>query len=138
MFVPLCKRREITFVTVDDLAAVFQTSMTATAIRLIRLGPYPAMVLCNGPEGRQWFAASSEVERRLWPLKQPGPNSMASALLKGEKAPDKAIDVDADEWIDAEDAEDYVVREHSRKIGLDRVLTLLWWKDQRQVLAIDH
>jgi len=59
-------------------------------------------------------------------------------LLKGEKAPDKAIDVDADEWIDAEDAEDYVVREHSRKIGLDRVLTLLWWKDQRQVLAIDH
>jgi hypothetical protein len=46
--------------------------------------------------------------------------------------------VDADEWIDREDADEYVVREHSRKIDGGRVLTLLWWKDQRQIVALDE
>lgn len=138
MFVPRAKNREITFATVDDLRAVFNTSMTATAIRLVRLGPYPSMVICTGPEGRQWFVASSEIERRLWPLKKPGPNTAAHALLRDSIVNDVPADVDADEWIDRDDADEYVVREHSRKVGPDRVLTLLWWKDQAQILALEE
>jgi hypothetical protein len=137
MFMPLVKGRAITFETVDALRADFNVSMTATAIRLVRYGPWPSMVICSGERGREWFVASSEVERRLWPRKTPGEGSVAFDLLNGRTAIDRPQDVDADEWIDSEDADEYVVREHSRRINDGRVLTLLWWRDQRQVKALD-
>jgi Zn-dependent peptidase ImmA (M78 family) len=138
MFVPRVKERDITFVTVDALRDDFNVSMTATAIRLVRCGHWPSMLVCCGPGGREWFVASSEVERRLWPRKAPGENTGAFDLLRGAVAPDRPQDVDADEWIDGEDADEYVVREHSRKINDGRVLTLLWWRDQSQVSALDR
>jgi hypothetical protein len=58
-------------------------------------------------------------------------------LLQGALPADRPQDVDAEEWIDREDADEYVVREHSRRIKDGRVLTLLWWKDQRQINALD-
>ena len=137
MFVPRVKGRDTTFVTVDALRDDFNVSMTATAIRLVRCGPWPSMLVCCGPGGRQWFIASSEVERRLWPRKTPGEKTAAFDLLRGAIALDKPLDVDADEWIDSEDAGEYVVREHSRKINDGRILTLLWWKDQSQISALD-
>lgn len=133
MFVPRVKGRDITFGTVDFLRAEFNTSMTATAIRLVRHGPLPSMLICSSSRGREWFVASAEVERRLWPRKDVGENTAAYDLLRGAAAPDRSQDVDADEWIDREDADEYVVREHSRKVAGDRVLTLLWWKDQSQI-----
>lgn len=136
MFIPRVKGRDITFLTVDALREEFNVSVTATAIRLVRYGPWPSMVICSSARGREWFVASSEIERRLWPKRSPGENSAAFDLLNGRTAPDRAQDVDADEWIDSEDADDYVVREHSRRIDGDRVLTLLWWKDQSQVKAL--
>jgi hypothetical protein len=137
MFVPRVKGQDITFATVDSLRNDFNVSMTATAIRLVRCGPSPSMLICSGPGGREWFIASSEVERRLWPRKSPGENTAAFDLLRGAAAPDRPQDVDADEWIDSEDADQYVVREHSRKINDGRVLTLLWWKDQSQISVLD-
>lgn len=136
MFIPRVKGRDITFVTVDTLRDEFNTSMTATAIRLVRSGPLPSMVICSSARGREWFAASSEVEGRLWPRKSPGANTAAYDLLKGASVLDRPQDIDADEWIDSDNADVYVVREHSRKINDGRVLTLLWWKDQGQVNAL--
>lgn len=136
MFVPRVKGRDITFNTVDVLRDEFNTSMTATAIRIVRHGPSPSMLICSSNRGREWFVASSEIERRLWPRKDVGENTAAYDLLRGAAAPDRPQDVDADEWIDREDADEYVVREHSRKISDGRVLTLLWWKDQRQISAL--
>ena len=136
MFIPRAKGREITFNTVDALREEFNTSMTATAIRLVRHGPSPSMLICSSSRGREWFVASSEVERRLWPRKDVGENTAAFDLLRGTAAPDRPQDIDADEWIDREDADEYVVREHSRKVSDERVLTLLWWKDQRQITAL--
>jgi Zn-dependent peptidase ImmA (M78 family) len=137
MFMPRVKGRDITFVTVDALREEFNVSMTATSIRLVRHGPLPSMLICSSKCGREWFVASSEIERRLWPRKTPGENSAAFDLLHGGSAPDRPQDVDADEWIDSENADEYVVREHSRRINDGRVLTLLWWKDQSQVTALD-
>jgi hypothetical protein len=138
MFVPRVKNREITFSTVDVISEEFKVSMTATAIRLVRYGPSPSMVICSSAYGREWFVASSEIERRLWPRKSPGENSTAFELLRGAEVLDQPRDIDADEWIDRDDADEYVVREHSRKINDGRVLTLLWWKDQRQINALNE
>jgi Zn-dependent peptidase ImmA (M78 family) len=138
MFVPRARAKNITFQTVDELAELFQTSRTATAIRLVRFGSYPSMVVCSSlNRGREWFVASSEIERRLWPVKVPGAESTAFKLLRGERVRDEPVDVDADAWIDTGDAADYVVREHSRKVTADLVLSLLWWKNEKQVMALD-
>lgn len=55
MFVPRAKNREMTFETVRELATQFQTSLTATTIRLVELGSYPAMVVCSERARRIWF-----------------------------------------------------------------------------------
>ena len=139
IFIPEARRKEITFDTVDQLAQLFQTSLTATAIRLVQYGSFPAMVICSSlPKGREWFIASSEVEKRLWPVKTPSRDSVAYRLLRSEDAESEPANLDADAWIDHEDAADYVVKEHSRRITSDLVLTLLWWKDQSQIKSLDE
>lgn len=132
MFGPRIKGRDVTFATVDDLRKEFRTSMTATAIRLVKCGRLPSMIVCSSREGRKWFIASSDVS--LWPTKVTGKGTAAYDLLHDVAAPDRPMDVDADEWIEADNADEYVIREHSRTIGDGLVLSLLWWKDQRQIL----
>lgn len=53
IFEPLAKNKEITFQTVRELCSLFQTSLTATAIRLVELGSFPAIIVCNSKQGRR-------------------------------------------------------------------------------------
>jgi len=46
------------------------------------------------------------------------------------------VDVYADNWIDHPTAHRYGIREDSRKIGNDMVLSLLWWEDESQILEL--
>ncbi|SRR6266702_2460489 len=138
MFISEARGKDITFDAVESLAGTFQTSLTATAIRLIQYGSFPAMVICSSlSKGREWFVASSEVERRLWPVKAPTQESLAYRLLRGEKIQTKPEELDADAWIDHNEAANYVVTEDSRRITSDLVLTLLWWKDQSQITDLE-
>jgi hypothetical protein len=51
--------------------------------------------------------------------------------------PEAMEEVDADAWIDHENAADYVVVESSVKVTADLVLTVLWWKNQTQILELE-
>jgi hypothetical protein len=126
-----------TFECARELASMFTTSLTATAIRLVELGPAPAMVLATEVTGRKWFAASDVVPRDLWPRAQPGTNTVAAKLLDGRllKSP-KPVDVDADDWIEHRDASRYTLKEDSIVVYGGLVLTLLWWNDESQILAL--
>ena len=132
LFRPAARLKPVTFDTVRALADAFTTSLTATAIRLVEEGGLPSMLICSDETGRRlWFARSSVVPKTLWPRQQAGRTTAAQALLKGaaQSAPE---DVDADEWIEHPDSAQYVVREHSMRVG-ERVLSLLWWKDETQL-----
>lgn len=132
LFRPLARMQPVTFETVRHLAAAFTTSLTATAIRLVEEGGLPSMLICSDAAGRRlWFAKSSIVPRALWPKAQPGSWTAARRLLDGGTV-DEPSDVDADEWIDHADSAQYVLREHSVRVG-KRLLTLLWWKDESQI-----
>ena len=54
------------FDTVRELAAIFDTSLPATAIRLAEQGPLPTMLVCYSAAGREWFVRHS-VSDSLWP-----------------------------------------------------------------------
>jgi Zn-dependent peptidase ImmA (M78 family) len=133
IFRALAKGRPITFQTVEDLAALFRTSLSATAIRLVEYGSYPAMLVCNSRKGREWYVPSSNVREKLWPVDTPGSLTIAAALLKGF-SPASPADRRADQWIKNYHPERYWIKEDSRRWYDSSVLTLVWWEDEAQLI----
>ena len=136
IFRPRAKNRPITLSTVRGLGTAFRTSVTATAIRLVELGSLPGMVICSGPKGRLWFVKGPDVPMALFPLRAPGKGSVAYDLLQGKIDAGDA-DVEADNWIDHPEADQYEIHEDSLHITKALVLTLLWWKDEAQIIDLD-
>jgi Zn-dependent peptidase ImmA (M78 family) len=138
MFAPRAKNQQITFETVRNLAAIFQMSLTATAIRLIELGSFPAMIVCHTSKQRRWFLRGPDVPSTIRLRDEPGNDTAAHYLLCGSSANEGSIDVSADGWIMSPDSRRYTLREDSIRIGDYYVLSLLWWKDERQLIDIEE
>lgn len=130
------KKREITFATVRDLAREFQTSLTATAIRLVELGSFPSMLVCYKLGHRRWFTPGPDVPKILWPRSEPGRATAAYDLVHGTATAEGPVDVYADGWFDIRNANHYEVREDSIRVSDRFVLSLLWWKDESQILDL--
>lgn len=137
MFVPRLGSREPTLETVLDLSGVFRASLTATARRVVELGAYPAMVICSSSVKREWYKANREIEGRLRPHRFLNKDSSAYELLRKPGFSETTEEVDADAWIDHPDAADYVVVESSVKVTPELVVTVLWWKDETQILDLE-
>lgn len=138
MFRPRTHKQPITFTTVRMLAEVFEMSLTATAIRLVELGSFPSMLVCHGPEGHIWFVSSSGVGRKLWPVDQPGSDTVAYRLLGGEAPPREPVDVRADQWVNHPRSHRYWIKEDSLRTSSGLVLSLLWWEDEQQLVDFDE
>jgi hypothetical protein len=134
MFRPLSKNLPITFTTVEKLATIFTMSISATAIRLVEYGSYPAMLICNSAAGRQWYVASSTVNGKLWPVDRPGQSTQAVALLQGRNPGLGPRDRRADQWIKNFRADQYWVKEDSQLWTNQSVLSLIWWEDESQLI----
>ncbi len=134
MFRPLSKDLPITFATVEKLATIFTMSISATAIRLVEYGSYPAMLICNSAAGREWYVASSTVNGKLWPVDRPGRSTQADALLQGHGPGLGSQDRRADQWIKNFRADQYWVKEDSRLWTNQSVLSLIWWEDESQLI----
>jgi len=129
--------KAITFDVARELSDIFLTSLTATAIRLVRHGSFPAILvyLLNGK--RKWFIRGDGVPERLWPLEKPRSATAAADLLKGE-GEQGAISIQADGWIDHPRSKWYEVVEHSIRISSTGLLSFIWWKDERQLLELEE
>jgi hypothetical protein len=136
LFVPLAKGRPITVETVRDLGQVFQMSLTATAIKLVRRGSFPSMLVYYENGKRKWFIPSDDLPKKLWPAQAPDIGTVTARLLAGERIQDEGDDVRADRWFEIPNAERYYVRESSFRNGPDSVVTLLWWEEEAQVIDL--
>lgn len=113
--------------TVNYLANEFNVSRTSVAIRLIETSSFPCLIVCWDQSGqRQWFARNSIVPESIWP------HTRVQNPLKVFK-PTNAMEVDADKWIDQQEAEDYTVVESIFSNGFD-YLSIIWWKDESQLI----
>jgi Zn-dependent peptidase ImmA (M78 family) len=137
MFRPRLAKRPPKLQVVKELAGVFSASFTATARRTVDLGAHPAIVICSSLSNRVWFKASSELEGVLWPNNQTSKDTLAYELLKRSDYGEGTDEVDADAWIDHENAADYVLVESSMKVTSELVVSILWWKDQSQLRDLD-
>lgn len=137
MFVPRAKGRPITLDTVGDLATLFKMSQTATAIRLVTYGSFPAMLLYYEDGHRKWFLRSSnDIPASLWPHERVDPDSIAASLLANTLTDGKAGDVRTDRWFERKGGEKYYIRESCLRTGSDSILVLLWWEDEKQLIDI--
>jgi Zn-dependent peptidase ImmA (M78 family) len=120
-----CAYSKLDFQTVCSIAEIFDTSRTATALRLVEGGYIPAVLICHGQHGRKWFARSPDVPDRWFPRKDLAAESFAFGVLFGHKADDTfPRKIGADAWFDRTEAERYEVREQTIQTANDEILTL--------------
>ena len=139
IFKPLAaKLKIIDLSSAGNLGTTFQMSLTSTAIRLVEHGPLPAMLICYSAQGREWFVRNPDVSKSLWPVNAPTSDSYAFDLLRGSEETEGKGEVSAAAWFDHELTERYYVHEHSMRTGYGDVLSMVWWKDERMLIAIDE
>jgi Zn-dependent peptidase ImmA (M78 family) len=139
IFKPLTANlRVINMTTASEFAKKFQMSLTATALRLVEHGPLPAMLVCYSSTGREWFVRNLELSKDLWPTSTPNRDTYAYDLLQGSEESKAEGDVSATAWFDHELAERYYIHESSIRTSHGDVLSLLWWKDEKMLIALDE
>jgi hypothetical protein len=133
MFGPASKDRSMTIETASGLATLFETSLTATAIRLVRYGSFPAVLLWSESGRVKWFRRGPDVPESLWP-RDPGRKTFAYDIAKSKGNAGQG-DVYVDEWFTGA-VERHNVHEDSARVTTDAVLSILWWKDERPLEEI--
>lgn len=125
----------LTMRAVRELAELFETSITATAIRLVENGHSPALLVCHGPRGRKWFTRSPDIPERWFPQEQLDSESFAFSLLFGQ-GPEEAQPrlIGADAWFDRSEAQRYELHEQSIRTSSDEILTILLVSDERMLV----
>jgi Zn-dependent peptidase ImmA (M78 family) len=117
---------KLTFQVVQTIADAFDTSLTATAIRLVESRHSPAILTCHGPKGRKWFTRSPDVPDRWFPRDDLDTESFAFGILFGQAQDDRfPRKIGADAWFERWEAERYEVLEQTIRIAADEILTLV-------------
>lgn len=138
MFGPRAKNLPMTFGSVRSLAGQFTMSLTATAIRLVELGSFPAMLVCSENRRRKWFVRGPDVPAFIWPLETIQPATVADDLFDGAKQTEDASEMYACDWVTPCASGRYGILESSTRITSSLVLSLLWWKDEQQLIDLDE
>jgi hypothetical protein len=121
----------IAFDTIGGLGQAFNTSLTATAIRLADLNQFAGFVICHTPKGRKWFARSPSVPRHWFPREDLDVKSSAFGVQFGSRSDDGAPrKVGGDAWFDRPDAARHVVREQTVRVARDETITLVVIEDK--------
>lgn len=123
LFGPRLRGLGTTIEAAEKLSNEFKTSFTATLIRLVELGPEPAIVVCHGSKGRKWYVRGPGVSNKWVPRGDLHPRSRAWVML-GERRKNAPLWARADMWLEHRDASSFEVIEQSKCVG-NEVLTLL-------------
>lgn len=135
LFRPLVRQQaKLTFKAVVMLADIFDTSRTATAIRLVESDCWPSLLVCHGPKGRKWFTRAPSVPQRWFPQNLLDADSYAFGVQFGG-SPDDPIPrkIGADAWFDRWDAERFDVYEQTMRTGPGETLTLVLINDSKML-----
>lgn len=129
LFTPACFRKPVTIDTAQELAEHFSASITATTIKLVREGSFPAMVVCHSRRKREWFVGSDDLPQNFFPTRELHQDTAAFELLYGDSwGKTSVVSNEGACWIDRTDARGIRLKEQSIKIAKDRVLSLLWFQ----------
>jgi hypothetical protein len=135
LFSPVVRKyHTLTLKTVITLADEFDTSLTATAVRVVEGNYFPALIVSHGINGRKWFARAPMVPGRWFPKAEVDADSFAFDVLHaGRPADAHPRKIGADAWFDRWNAGTYDIYEQTTRTGAEEILTLLLISDQRML-----
>lgn len=125
LFRKLCPRDVPNFNLISNLAAEFNTSLTATAFRYVEKGYFPCALVASIDGRMRWMCRSSDFSHRIKGVDTPLHKfSIAGASLGGESIPDIPEIVDEECWLE-ETVKDKELRLHEHSIPLPSYNTIL-------------
>ncbi len=134
LFEPMANQiGKTTFKAVEGLRQEFNTSITATAIRLVEHGPEPAMLVCHTENGRKWFCRPRHIPNKWFPQSDLDAESYAMDVLHGKAERSRRVIIGADAWFDRWDAQKYELYEETCRTIDGEILTLLVFKDDEML-----
>jgi len=130
LFIPRVDRKgPPSFKQIDELAAAFKTSTSATAIRFVEASAHPLILVCHTSKGRKWFNRGPRVPDRWFPQNDLDAESYAfEVMFNGKDSSHRAL-MPASAWFDRSEADRYELHEETRRISDTEILTLLSLKD---------
>lgn len=127
LVVKRCDVASVNFEPIREIAKDFRSSLTATAIKFVRLCPEKCAVVYSQQGKILWYYKSDDwwpYIPKYVPLDR---RTIAYDFFQGEQIPDEPIEVDADAWAGARGLEEIV--EHSiGSANYGFVLSILWIK----------
>jgi hypothetical protein len=122
--------------SIKELAELFSSSISATAIRIFSMPVFAGMVVCHRKGGREWFQRSPNVPSKWFPRDELDCRSSAMNVLFGAlKEDSNPKKISAQAWFETPDASAYEIQEQSIKIDSSTILTLLVFSDQRMLAS---
>lgn len=129
--------RRLDFATVLSNATEFDTSVTATALRLVELGPVPALLICHGVNGRKWFVRGPSLPDEWYPNEDLDPSSSCFPAVFGKEQRTRPRTVIASAWLSGWWAERYRVTEEAFKISESDTIVLVGITDPNMIISAE-
>ncbi|MFN9470992.1 ImmA/IrrE family metallo-endopeptidase [Acidovorax sp.] len=115
-----------TFQQLKRVADEFETSITATTLRLANVNTLPVIVACYDREGKRWAIPAADIPRRWFLKEKLDEDSYAYDLLYSGKTCLGLFKQSAETWFQNDDADKYEVREQCISSFDSTVLVLLY------------
>ena len=136
MFVPLARDQPIELETLGDLVKAFKMSRTATAIKLVKHGSFPAVLAYYEAGRRKWFVRGDSVPAAFTPFPRLEDSTITARLADYA---DQEVDYTrTDHWFNHTRADKYYIRESCFRTGPESIATILWWEDEQQLVDFER
>lgn len=136
MFKERAKSCEPSLANCRALARAFGTSLTATALRLVDLGPRVAIAVYTERGNVRWTRRSGEVPPGIRVRQVPGSTTEVAKAANGGRCGEGPWEITADEWFVHPRSDEFTIIEDAVEVAPGVVLTLLWWRDERMLREI--
>jgi len=127
LFEPLCDVQEPTFKTIEEIARKFRTTLTATSIRFVQLGPERCALVWSEDGKVKWWVRSADFPGWIDRGRTLSGLSHASDVFRSKALPKGLQPVPQHAWLDSQVAGGRDVMEETLDFSrLGAALTLLW------------
>ena len=126
LFDPVMRDSKLSLDRAGEIAKLFDASLTATAIKMIKRSDQAAFVIRHTKERREWFIRGNKFPQEYWVLDEMHPDTPGFTMLYGPSSGmSRAVEEPANRWISGPRAYAMSARSQSVKLPDDSVLSLV-------------
>jgi uncharacterized protein DUF955 len=126
LFDPIARDSKLTLNRAAEIGELFHTSLTATAIKLIKRTEMIAFVICHTKYRREWFIRGNRFPEDLWVREELHADTPAFTMLYGNNAGiSKLVEEPATRWVSGPQVHAKSARSQSVTLPEGRVLSLV-------------